>query len=662
MPNKVTDTARMVTDPVLLDYLVKQGIDKDYVEFTQDYGKFLEGRSSPFAKLYFDHISQKEIAVFSRLPMADAEGHLLEPSWEQWQQGYKIKRNLFDARVSGTTLSLKIQNDQTDGKKAGDKLSVNPRLFLNDFECPPISPDALLLKADPVNENYIGNTLEWDYGICQRRLRVIEGALLGYWIFQSNPGGPVLLKYNQEGDFRLKLGQYAINEDEELIAKKVFDEASYPLTIKDSATFYSSSADGYVVNSGNDYSNVRNAQTGTAAESSAPPAMSNSLYSSLYYVFRSFLPFDTSVLGVSATISAATLSIYGDATDGQGEVDAGYSDLNVQQGTQADTLTTEDFDSFSGNELADSYLEYPILTNGYNTWTLNSTGRAAINKTGTTKFCIRNYGDFSRNSPTGLNFIYFWASEKGNGYKPKLIVTFTRAKALAGAVTPTGSLSIKVIKPLSGSVTPFGVVAFKFVKSLSGSITPTGSLGRSFLKNLSGAVSFIGNLSSVKKQFKSLSGDLTPTGTVSNILKRFMTLNGALTPTGNLSGIKRYIVGLSGAVSLAGSLGRTIYKGLSGSILPSGTINTLYRQFKSLSGSLAPSGALVRKIFKTITGALYPTGSITFLLKKTLSGILTFIGSLAKAKKRYAHTNAYFPDRYTSVIFPAREESIYLGE
>jgi len=33
MPEKVTDPQKVVTDPVLLSYLFKQGIDKDYVEF-----------------------------------------------------------------------------------------------------------------------------------------------------------------------------------------------------------------------------------------------------------------------------------------------------------------------------------------------------------------------------------------------------------------------------------------------------------------------------------------------------------------------------------------------------------------------------------------------------------------------------------------------------
>jgi hypothetical protein len=34
---KVTDLTKAVTDPVLLSHLEKLGIDKDFVEFVQDY-------------------------------------------------------------------------------------------------------------------------------------------------------------------------------------------------------------------------------------------------------------------------------------------------------------------------------------------------------------------------------------------------------------------------------------------------------------------------------------------------------------------------------------------------------------------------------------------------------------------------------------------------
>jgi len=50
---KVTDPAKRATDPVLLKKLAQQGIDKDYVEFSQDYAPRSLGKEhSPYAFAY----------------------------------------------------------------------------------------------------------------------------------------------------------------------------------------------------------------------------------------------------------------------------------------------------------------------------------------------------------------------------------------------------------------------------------------------------------------------------------------------------------------------------------------------------------------------------------------------------------------------------------
>jgi len=55
MAEKVTDPLKIVTDPVLLSALAKQGIDKDFVEFVQDYAPRSLGKEhSPYAKFYRD--------------------------------------------------------------------------------------------------------------------------------------------------------------------------------------------------------------------------------------------------------------------------------------------------------------------------------------------------------------------------------------------------------------------------------------------------------------------------------------------------------------------------------------------------------------------------------------------------------------------------------
>jgi hypothetical protein len=411
----------------------------------------MEKGKSPYAKFYLDRKSNERFAVISRLPMVDADSAPIEAGWEAIGEGFEAKNNLFTARVVSLEITLSVRNDQPDGRKAGHKVTYCPRLFLNGAERKPVSGNATLLDIDPDNSHYPGNTLEWDYGICKRRLRIIEGAILGFWLFDKNPGGEVKIVYNQKGDFKLKLGQYAVIDDEELIPAKAFDNPrfDYPSTVADSSTFYAGSADCDIYNNGSVYSTVRNAGTGTAIEggSSSPYAIDVQNYyyagGTTYYVGRMFLPFDTSSLPDSATISAVTVAVYGYSG---GQADAGHSSLKVYKGTQADSPTTVDYDSFETTEFSDDFSPwaYPLSTSGYSTITLNAAGRAAISLTGTTKFCIRCTGDINNLTPTGLNYVHVYSNEKGSGYQSKLVVTYTSGETKTSGDSASGTEAISL--------------------------------------------------------------------------------------------------------------------------------------------------------------------------------------------------------------------------
>jgi len=201
----------------------------------------------------------------------------------------------------------------------------NPQVFLNSSEIKPKSQDPVLLKIDPINENYHNNTLEWDYGICKRWLRVIEGMVLEYYIFDQNPNGSIVIKSNTKGDLKAA-GYYAVDNegnglkgfevvgDEKRIPAKAFENAVYPITVDDTYTGYSTSSDGDIYARDFSYSTAHNSATGTISDTGTYFSIGqeyNSRSNPPYRIDRGFVFFDTSSIPSSATISDATLSLYG---------------------------------------------------------------------------------------------------------------------------------------------------------------------------------------------------------------------------------------------------------------------------------------------------------------------------------------------------------------
>lgn len=449
---KVTDPAKQVTDPLLLRELDSQGIDKDYVEFFQDYApRSREKEHSPYAKFYRDLKSGKQFMVISVLPMVNADEVKVEAGWQRQGNTYISKPNQFSAEVSGTKITLTCINDQPDGRKKNDSLTYQPQLYLNNAEQP--CGKATLLDTDPVNGNYRQNVLEWDYGICKRRLRLIEGRIHGYWLFTSNPNGEVRIRYNQTGSYKLRLGEYAISDDEEKIPANVFSEVEYPFEVSDSQTFYpdadpeTSSVDGRVVHGlvSLTWAQIV-AAAGTHSYDSVVKAYSivikaASTTDRWYQLTRGIFLFDTSGLPDNANISAATLSIYGSGKKDDLNI---TPDVKVYSSNPASNTALEpgDFDCLGSTAFCDTPITYANWsTTGYNDFALNSSGIAQISKTGVSKFGLRNANyDVSGTTPawsdSGLpgSALENYYAEQGTGYKPKLVVTYT-----AGVTEKTSS-------------------------------------------------------------------------------------------------------------------------------------------------------------------------------------------------------------------------------
>jgi len=478
---KVTDPAKIVSDPVLLAALARQGVDQDCVELWHDYAPRSRGKGySPYSKLYRDLNSSRQFMVVSGLPMVDAYGQGHELTWRDKNGTIENGNNIFHAVVQGNDTRLIALNDQpapglqlagqTDGAKKDDEVTFHPQLYIGGVEVLPVSSAPKLLETDPVNSGYHNNVLEWDYVACRRRLRIIEGRFLGSWVFTADPHDDVLIRYNQRGSLRLRL-QYTRGGDEEFIPKGYFEGRELPVIISDSATFYpdanpeSTSVDGHVYHStggmgtGVSWLTLTGA-AGSAFDDASNTAMAMGMYadnvsSKWRIIYRSIFLFNTSSLPDDAAISAATLSFYGYSKLDNLSV---TPNINVYSSNPASStgLAAADFHSLGATAFCDTPKTYASWsTAGYNDFSLNASGIASISKTDVSKFGTRNANyDVANTSPTwssanGSN-AQSYTAEKGTGYKPKLVVTYTAGEQKTAADSGAGTESI-AIRTLEGT-------------------------------------------------------------------------------------------------------------------------------------------------------------------------------------------------------------------
>lgn len=436
-------TDAKVLDPILIQTLSKQGIDVNRVALWRDYAPHVRGKGfSPYARTYLDTLGSKQFAVISGLPGCDAYGQEHELAWTDKNGLISNGNNIFHAVIDKGSLVLMALSEQPYGIKSNDTMTFHPQLFIGGVEVKPTSDTPRLLDGDPVNENYAKNTLEWDYGVCLRRIRIIEGRFLGSWVFVTAPKGDVLIEYNRSGKLCLCL-QYAQGDDTEFIPKAYFDEATeWPVIIDDSATFYpdahpeTSSVDGELYHSvaaGASWATLRDG-AGTYAVPTATLGYvgmtSDDETDKWANIERCVFLFDTSSLA-GRTVISATLSIRGySKADGL----SCTPDINIYSSNPASNtnLVAGDYDSLGTAAFCDTAITYTgFNTSGYNDFVLNASGLAAINTSGISKFGARNTNyDVANSAPS-------WAASKssrfrmcyaeyGAGYQPKLVVTYTQ--------------------------------------------------------------------------------------------------------------------------------------------------------------------------------------------------------------------------------------------
>lgn len=199
---------------------------------------------------------------------------------------------------------------------------------------------------------------------------------------------------------------------------------------------FSSSGDGSI----NSVSNISwaNARSGGNLTFAANGTTTNDLLRNdhfpagpFWYIYRAYLPFDTSSIGAGATVSAASLTVTSTGAETAGET---IYDTHLVKTNQASitALTTSDWvpDSFtSGGEI--TVASWSIGDGNDNTMTLNATGRSWINGSGSTLLGLIGEADQTDTAPTVYNagrapYLYF-SERTGTTDDPVLDVTYTVA-------------------------------------------------------------------------------------------------------------------------------------------------------------------------------------------------------------------------------------------
>ncbi len=345
-------------------------------------------------------------------------------SWTVIEDSYVSGENLFNISVKGLEVSV------VDGNES---LSWNPILLIGGEEVLPLSEEPSILPEDLVNNYYTNNTLEWDYSVCVRRLRVIEGLFSETWVFDKDPEGDIEIQENRvESDgFRDSLIPYAFDANgssisistDKVILYEALKDVAYPITIDPTTQFVGSSSDGEI-NQGckSTYNEAWTAVSGTADTASLTYSIGQN-YMACYYMYRSYVYFNTTALPTYLDISSANVSL-------KGSYDGSTTDFYVtlQSGMPTypqDPLQSGDYDKsfYSGNGGEWSTASWSI--SAYSNISMNATGISWINTNGWTKLCLRSSRDISGTSPSGSEYVDFNGYESGAGSRPYMEVKYT---------------------------------------------------------------------------------------------------------------------------------------------------------------------------------------------------------------------------------------------
>jgi hypothetical protein len=210
---------------------------------------------------------------------------------------------------------------------------------------------------------------------------------------------------------------------------------TFPIMIDPTLTVTSLSNDGFIWKSDRTYNTAWTYTSGTVDSTSTYLSIGQKLSSSVYYIYRGFVLFDTSSLPSNAYLDSAVLSLY--KKDDFSTTDFLLTIQNGQPVCPHNPLQTTDYNKvlYSGNG---GSLSTANFVNGRNNITLSNL--AWINRIGLTKLCLRSSRDINGTAPTGNEYVNVYSTNAPlQSEVPKLIITYRNQSKIKN----TGSTAVK---------------------------------------------------------------------------------------------------------------------------------------------------------------------------------------------------------------------------
>lgn len=213
------------------------------------------------------------------------------------------------------------------------------------------------------------------------------------------------------------------------------------------ATSYYPNFDGWIYNSGSNWSDARDASSGDSVDTTGEIIITTGIYTSLPEIRRSFLAFPTYDLPDNAVIASSTFLYKVSSTPANGDNDGNdYLALVSSTHSSSTSLLVDDFDTASSTLASSATTDISTISSGnWYSFLLNANGTSTISTTGYSKFALREGHDFLNNAYNGSNNTWnqvniYSLDATGSSNDPYLLLEWFYPASTTATSTATSTL------------------------------------------------------------------------------------------------------------------------------------------------------------------------------------------------------------------------------